>query len=216
VSECRAPDRELIAGCRTTAIIEAVSSAAEALPDVPFEAFLDGEVDGAAGDRHEWVGGRVFVMTGGSERHDLAAGLVYEALAPAARRSGCRPFTSNRLLRVARSAYYPDVFVVCGPAAHRLYEDDARLIVEVLSPSTSDVDRREKAAAYLSLPGLRAYLLIEPDRPRVEVAVPRRDGVRWAVHGPGSVVLLDDWLPGAGVLDLDQLHATLASTATTA
>ena len=44
---------------------------------------------------------------------------------------------------------------MCGPAANRLYEADASLVVEVLSPSTQDTDRREKAAAYATLPGLR-------------------------------------------------------------
>ncbi|MFN0088894.1 MAG: Uma2 family endonuclease [Acidimicrobiales bacterium] len=46
------------------------------------------------------------------------------------------------------NGYYPDVLLVCGPAAHRLYETDADVIVEVLSDSTEGVDRRETAEAY--------------------------------------------------------------------
>ena len=52
-------------------------------------------------------------MAGGPERHDLAVGLLYEFLAPGARLAGCRPFTSNRLVRTrAGNAYYPDVMVI--------------------------------------------------------------------------------------------------------
>jgi Uma2 family endonuclease len=101
-----------------------MSSTVEELPSATFEEFLLAEE--RAQRRHEFVGGRVYVMAGGTERHDLAAGLVYEALAPGARAAGCRPFMANRMLRAGESAYYPDVFVVCGPAADRLYESMPR------------------------------------------------------------------------------------------
>ncbi len=126
----------------------------EAIAVVSFDGFLAREQRSER--RHELVGGRVYAMSGGSERHDLAAGLVYELLASGARASGCRPFTSNRLVRTrSGNAYYPDVMVVCGQAPHRLYETDPALIVEVLPPSTADVDRREKAVAYAEAMSLR-------------------------------------------------------------
>jgi Uma2 family endonuclease len=149
-------------------------------------------------------------MAGGSERHDLAAGLVYEALAPGARAAGCRPLIANRLVRLGAAAYYPDVLVVCGPAAHRLYETAVTVAVEVLTPSTADVDRREKAAAYSTAPSLAGYLLVDPERSRIEVAVRTPDGLRWAAYGPGSVVVL-----AYGVLDVDSLFGALDLTATT-
>lgn len=126
----------------------------EAISPLTFDDFCARE---ARGDRrHEFVGGRVYAKAGGSERHDLAAGLCFEALAPAARAAGCRPFTANRLVRTASGAgYYPDVLIVCGRAAHRLYEDDAVLVIEVLSPSTMDIDRREKGPCLRRPPGLR-------------------------------------------------------------
>ncbi len=60
-----------------------MTTSAEELPLVTFEDFLAGEQ--LSERRHELVGGRVYVMAGGSERHDLMAGLVYEAVAPGAR-----------------------------------------------------------------------------------------------------------------------------------
>ncbi|MDP9408302.1 MAG: Uma2 family endonuclease [Actinomycetota bacterium] len=185
-----------------------MTTSAEELPLVTFEDFLAGEQ--LSERRHELVGGRVYVMAGGSERHDLMAGLVYEAVAPGARAADCRPFTGNRLVRLGSAAYYPDVTVVCGPAGHRLHEVDLALVVEVLSPSTADTDRREKAAAYASAPGLRQYVLVDPDRPRIEVAVRVRGDLRWQAFGPGGVVVTD-----FGVLDVDALYDAVERTATT-
>lgn len=182
----------------------------EAIAVVSFPEFCELETRGD--QRHELVGGRVYAMAGGSERHDLAAGLFYEAVAPGARAAGCRPFTSNRLVRTPPgNGYYPDVLVVCGPAAHRLYEDGPALVAEVLSPSTSDTDRREKAVAYAASPSLLLYLLIDPDRRRFEVARPGPDGLQWRACGPGEVVETP-----YGVIDLDAFYDTLDRAATTA
>src|SRR4051794_19648930 len=150
-------------------------------------------------------------MAGGSERHDLAAGLLYEALAGGARRAGCRPFMANRLVRTRTGAgYYPDVMVVCGPAANRLYEQDPTLIIEVLSPSTAEVDRREKAAAYAASPTLHHSLLVAPDRRSIEVASARDGRLTWEAVGPGGIVST-----AFGVLDIDAIHDQLDATATT-
>jgi len=160
----------------------------EAIAVLSFAEFCDLE---ARGDRrHELVGGRVYAMAGGSERHDLAAGLLYEAIAPSARAKGCRPFMSNRLVRTsAGNGYYPDVMVVCGNAANRLYEQDPTLIIEVLSPSTADTDRREKALAYTGGESLSAYVLVDPDRRRFEVAERTSAGeLSWRAYGPGETV----------------------------
>lgn len=162
--------------------------------------------------RHELVGGRVYDMAGGSERHDLAAGLLYEAVAPAARSAGCRPFTSNRLVQTAGgAAYYPDVMVVCGPAANRLYERDPVLVIEVLSRSTEGVDRREKALAFAASPRLRRFVLVDPDRRRVEVASPTPDGsLHWQAYGPGDVVPIE-----FADIDIDDFYDLVDATATT-
>ena len=149
-------------------------------------------------------------MAGESERHDLIAGLIYEAVASGARASGCRPFMANRLIRTnAGSGYYPDVIVVCGPAAHRLYEMNPTLVVEVLSRSTEDVDRREKAQAYATSTSLRQYVLVDPDHRRIEIASPSADTLAWTVLGPGDV--LDT---GYGVIELDALYDELDLSAT--
>lgn len=183
-------------------------STAEELPSVTFEEFL--RLEERSERRHEFVGGRAYAMAGGTERHDLAAGLIYEEFAAEARRAGCRPFIANRMLRAGESSYYPDVFVVCGTAADRLYESDATLIVEVLSPSTQDTDRREKAAAYVNLPSLGLYVLVDPSRPRLEVAQVVAGRLTWRAFGPEGVVPTR-----YGTLLVDDVYASLDATATT-
>lgn len=139
--------------------------------------------------RREWVDGQVYVKAGGTERHDLLAGLVYEALAGPARSRGCRPFIQNRRVRSGEVAYYPDVLVVCPGARRpdRLYERECSIVVEVLSPSTERTDRHEKAHAYAAAPSFEAYVLVDPDRRRVEVGTPADAGLQWQVHAGGHV-----------------------------
>lgn len=188
-----------------------VAAAVENLPDYTFDEFV--ALQGAApeGVRYEWVGGRVYLMSGGTERHDLLTGFLYQRLAAWALAKGCRPFQQNRLVRTSLAAYFPDVLVVCGPAADPLHEADARIVVEVASRSTRDIDRREKATAYATLPGLAAYVLADPSEPLVEVGTRRPDGtLTWRRHGSGHLVLVDDL-----AVDVDALYDTLDSTATT-
>jgi Uma2 family endonuclease len=182
---------------------------AEALAYTPFERYLDGEV--ASPRRHEFVGGRVYALAGGSERHDLIAGLLYELLAPGARTRRCRPFTSNRIVRAeCGNAYYPDVMVVCGRAPHRLYETDPALIVEVLSPSTQDQDRREKAVAYAESSALELLLLVDPDARRIEAARPAGGRIRdWRVYGAGEVIATP-----SGDIDIDACYDVVDRSAT--
>jgi Uma2 family endonuclease len=185
-----------------------MSLPAEEVPGATFEQFLAAEQ--ISERRHEFVGGRVYVMAGGSERHDLLAGLVYEALATGARASGCRPFIANRMIKTSAAAYYPDVMICCGPAGDRLFETDATLIVEVLSSSTEQTDRREKAAAYAGLPSLRLYLLVDQVQRRVEVADVVDGQLTWRAFGPESVIPTR-----YGDINVDVLYDGLDASATT-
>lgn len=185
-----------------------MSTASEHRPAVTFDSFLAGE---QLGQRpHEWVAGRVYAMSGGTERHDLLAGLLYEALAPAARRRGCRPFQHNRLVRIGGTAYYPDVLIVCAGARqpHHLYERDLSIVVEVLSPSTRETDHREKATAYTAAEDFQAYLLADPDVRRIDVCTRGPEGLRWEAFTSGHVV------PDLDV-DVDALYDALQDTART-
>jgi len=114
--------------------------------------------------RHEYAHGRVYAMSGASERHNLLSGNLFARLHGAAADAGCRVFMSDMKLRIGELVYYPDLMVCCDTA-----DDDAYLkyrpclIVEVLSPSTERIDRGEKLGNYLKLPSVEAVLLLAQD-----------------------------------------------------
>lgn len=81
---------------------------------------------------------------------------------------------AGRMLCVAEDIfYYPDVMVVCPPEDDprdddALFEDAPCLVVEVTSPSTEAIDRREKMLAYRRILSLSAYLIVYQEALRVE------------------------------------------------
>lgn len=163
-------------------------------------------------DRHELVGGRVYVMSGGTERHELMTTHLYSLLAAGAASQRCRAFHATRKLQVASGdLYYPDVMVSCGGAADVQFEADATVLVEVLSPSTRGQDRREKVRAYGTLPSITHYVVVEPDLRRIEVARwDSRHELTWTTLGPG-----DQLHTPYGVWGVDDIYDPVDALATT-
>ena len=132
--------------------------------------YLQGEL--ASEIRHEYVAGEVFVMAGAGERHNIISLNIASRLRTAVRGTHCRTFISDMKVRVDQNDafYYPDVMVTCDPADHEsLYKHSPCLIVEVLSPTTEAIDRREKLIAYRFLASLRYYFLVSQEARRVEL-----------------------------------------------
>jgi Uma2 family endonuclease len=131
--------------------------------------------------KHEYVAGDVYAMTGGTRRHNYIAGNIFTRLRLAARGGPCRVYMSDVKLRAARDVvYYPDVMVACGPeGTDPLVEDAPCVVVEVLSPTTQATDRREKAMVYKQLAGLRAYVIVEQERRRVQRHWRDDEGAWW-------------------------------------
>ena len=73
------------------------------------------------------------------------------------------------------------------------YQDDPAVLVEVLSRSTRRVDEGEKKDAYLTIPSLGVYLLVEQDEPLV-TAYRRTDQgfVREVYEGLDAVIPLPE------------------------
>jgi Uma2 family endonuclease len=118
--------------------------------------------------RHEYIGGRVHAMSGTSMRHNVIA-LNLAAIFRAHLRGGpCQTFMNDVKVRLAVNRedifYYPDVMVACGEVQlESHYLRDPTLIVEVLSPSTENIDRREKLINYTSIPSLDEYVFVAQD-----------------------------------------------------
>jgi len=139
---------------------------ARLLDPISVEEYLEAERDAEV--RHEYVDGEVFALAGGSVNHNLIAANLVRALGNAAERTPCRVYGSDMKVRASETLfYYPDVMVVCGPPADAYYETDPCVLVEVVSQSTSRNDRLEKRFAYLGLPSLRLYLLVDSRKRKV-------------------------------------------------
>src|SRR5436309_1405279 len=66
--------------------------------------------------------------------------------------------------------YYPDASVVCRPnPPEDSFQDNPAALFEVLSQSTRRIDEGEKKDAYLTIPSLRVYALVEQESPTVIV-----------------------------------------------
>lgn len=146
------------------------------------DAFLDWEA--TQPERHEYVRGEVFAMTGASDRHNLVAGNLYMLLRTHLRGSPCQVFISDMKVRVdaADAIFYPDLLVTCSASdrSDRLAKRDPVVIVEVLSPSTAGYDLSAKFAHYRRLASLQEYVTIDPDAPLVQVFRRSPDG--WTLH----------------------------------
>ena len=119
--------------------------------------------------RHEYVGGMIYARVGTTKRHNQIGLNIASRLLGTARGGPCRVYASDVKLRVADDAiYYPDVMVTCEPEEDPLVESYPCLVVEVASPFTESIDRREKMLAYRKIPTLQAYLIVAQDERRVE------------------------------------------------
>jgi hypothetical protein len=69
-----------------------------------------------SGLKHEFEGGEILAMAGGSRRHNALASRVVAALENG-RKAGCVAFQSDQKVRILATgkATYPDASMVCGP-----------------------------------------------------------------------------------------------------
>ena len=144
------------------------------LEEVVYDDFISVDqyltIEEASPVRHEYVDGVLYAMVGASKRHTEIVGNLYNAIRPHARERGCRVFFVEVKLQVSPSRiYYPDLMVVCDPSdTDDLIATRPCLLVEVRSPSTAAVDRREKASAYRQIESLESYLIVHQDQERIE------------------------------------------------
>lgn len=130
--------------------------------------------------RYELIDGSVWMMTGGTLRHDRIAANLIAILHGALRGGSCAAHGSNLKVRSpAGAVVYPDAFVRFGPADEDATEiDDPILVAEVYSARTRRYDMTRKRWAYYAIPSLRHILLIDPTSCLIE-AVSRDGDGRW-------------------------------------
>jgi Uma2 family endonuclease len=158
--------------------------------------------------KHEYVSGAMYAMAGACASHNRMVTRWAAALAPIAQAKGCDTFIADMKLQIGDTAvYYPDLMVCCEPSDNdELVRTSPCLIVEVLSPSTATVDRREKLHSYLAIPNLLTYLIVDPEMPMVESHIRVNAEAPWKHETQGLDGVL--FLPCPVVtIDINKLYA---------
>ncbi len=157
-------------------------------------------------DRYEYIGGRVYMMTGTSRNHNRIEGNIYTSLRNRFGDRPCEVFVESIRVQVqSAGAYvYPDLIAICGE--QKVVDGvldtltNPQVIFEVQSPSTKSYDRNGKFDLYRRIDTLQEYLLISQDTPHIAHYVRQANGA-WL---PRDIVGLD------GSLTIAALDVTLA------
>jgi Uma2 family endonuclease len=116
-------------------------------------------------ERWEIIDGEAYDMTPApTTGHQKIAGRIYAGFEVALAGKPCVPFISpTDVVLDATNIVQPDVFVVCDKTkiTDANIQGAPDLVVEVLSPSTTVKDKREKKALYERF-GVREYILVHP------------------------------------------------------
>jgi Uma2 family endonuclease len=149
--------------------------AAEKPASLTVEEYLAGEQRSEV--RHEYLGGVVYAMAGGSAEHNTISLNLAAAIRSHLRGKPCGTFMADVKLRLEFANddvfYYPDVMVTCDSRdTDRFFKRLPKVLIEVMSDSTERIDRREKRWGYQQIETLEEYVLVAQDR--MEVTVFRR------------------------------------------
>ncbi|PQV63113.1 Endonuclease, Uma2 family (restriction endonuclease fold) [Abditibacterium utsteinense] len=133
------------------------------------------EMENASPIRHEYIGGRLYAMAGGTVKHADVIVNVTIAVGGRLRGKPCRGSSSDQRVRTSQTAtnwYYPDFLIKCPPPRFHPRDKTALLnphaIFEVLSPETEKFDRTTKFDEYTQIEELSDYVLVSTEIARVE------------------------------------------------
>jgi Uma2 family endonuclease len=124
-------------------------------------------------ERHEYMNGEVYAMSGGTVTHSQIASNFNRLLGNHLRGSGCKTLNSDCRVKVlGMDKYvYPDTSVTCDERDKTTTQYIAHpcLIIEVLSPTTEAYDRGNKFKMYRRNPILQEYVLVSANEIEIEV-----------------------------------------------
>ena len=133
--------------------------------------------------RHEYLYGEVYAMAGTSQNHARIAGNLFNLLSSHLSGSPCEAYSENIKVHPSDDVfYYPDVIVTCeGDFENKFVCEEPKLIIEVTSPSTIQIDRREKLFAYQKMPSVSEVVIIDQEKALIELHRRQPDG-RWITY----------------------------------
>ena len=145
------------------------------------------EIERAAEFKSEFFDGEMFAMAGGTPQHSLISTNLAREFGNRLKDHPCVAYNADLRIKVEATGLctYPDLSVICEPLEFAGGTDDTvvnpTLLVEVLSDSTEAYDRGKKFEHYRQIAGLREYLLVSQNEPRIEQFV-RQPDRRWLLQ----------------------------------
>jgi len=127
--------------------------------------------------RHEYINGFLRRMGYASHNHETIVANLIAMLWQTFIGQDYTVLGSNRLVYVSdcEKYYYPDVTVVKGKSNFKEFKGkmvatlNPYLIVEVLSDSTSEIDRSEKLECYQKIESLQYYFIVSQDSKNIQI-----------------------------------------------
>jgi Uma2 family endonuclease len=159
--------------------------------------------------RYELVRGQVVAMAPERARHNLVKAAAFRALDDAVKRAGlpCTVFTDGMTVVIDNEhSREPDAAVQCGVAMdlNSMILEAPLIVVEVASPSSERDDTADKLVEYFSVPSIRHYLIVNPEK-RVVIHHARNEAGQIATRilstgevdftPPGMAVAVPDLFP---------------------
>jgi Uma2 family endonuclease len=171
-------------------------SAALKLNLISVEDYLAGEL--LTPIKHEYLNGVVYAMAGARNSHNYIKDNIQGSLHGRLRGHRCRVHGSDTKVRIRLPNeirfYYADAFVVCDPNPQSdSFQDKPVVLFEVFSKSTRRTDEGEKKEAYLKIPSLKVFAMVEQEF--AAMIVYRRKGkafVREVYQGLDAVLPLSE------------------------
>ncbi len=132
------------------------------------EEYLQGELTSDV--KHELIDGQAYAMAGASASHERISMTIARKFGNHLENLPCEPFGSDMKVKAGLNFFYPDLSVDCEfDESQPYFTETPIIIVEVLSKSTRKTDQTIKRRAYLNLPSLQEYVLIEQGFVDIEV-----------------------------------------------
>jgi len=117
-------------------------------------------------------GKEIVMMAPASDNHNVVKNTIFGLFFICLKNSICTPYADGSKVVLEENGYViPDVFILCDKSKRR--KDGIHgfldLIVEVLSPSTAEIDKGDKKDLY-ERAGVKEYWIVEADENR---SIPR-------------------------------------------
>lgn len=135
----------------------------------------------------EYFRGAVFPLEPATLRHQQIVAEIFGAMHSVLKGEGCRIlFRGTRVCTGSEDFYaYPDLIAVCGTIQVSTTDPNtianAKVLIEIASPTTKDYDLGTKYELYRGIPSLSEYLVVHEDQPFIEQHVKQPDG-KWLLQ----------------------------------